>query len=301
MSMQMRCCTFTLTREQNCIPTRNICATYLLRQDHSKNEPLSNSALNSENAFEDAQYTFFDVDSCHPFPFGSYSGDIGMQRGMVWKQGKFEAEECRRYIAGVPHYNCRFRHICDQCQGEHRRMPAPREMRSKERIEEWRRTVRKPRYMRGLIWGDKDTRTPLASSTVFREPLKGVLDDDFSHELVTQTLEENAYLFKIVMPICYEILEVLLQRHPNRGLVDSVIGGFKDGFWPAARADMLVASAGGHDNRRREVEAEGDKQDFLKLQRDVEVTLERYSPSFGPNLFPGMVVQPCFAVPKNSV
>ena len=39
-------------------------------------------------------------------------------------------------------------------------------------------------------------------------------------------------------------------------------------------------------------------QEFLKNQHDVEMGFERFSKSFGPELLLGMVVQPCFAVPK---
>ncbi len=37
---------------------------------------------------------------------------------------------------------------------------------------------------------------------------------------------------------------------------------------------------------------------FLKSQCDTEISAGHYSPSFGPNLLPGMVAQPIFTVPK---
>ncbi len=39
-------------------------------------------------------------------------------------------------------------------------------------------------------------------------------------------------------------------------------------------------------------------REFLKHQRDIEIGFSRFSESFGPELLPGMVAQPCFAVPK---
>jgi hypothetical protein len=54
----------------------------------------------------DAMYTYHGVESCHPFLFGSYSESAGSQRVTVWRQGRVEAEICRRFNAGVPHYNC---------------------------------------------------------------------------------------------------------------------------------------------------------------------------------------------------
>ena len=38
--------------------------------------------------------------------------------------------------------------------------------------------------------------------------------------------------------------------------------------------------------------------EFLKHQRDIEIGFGQFSESFGPELLPGMVAQPCFAVPK---
>ncbi len=39
-------------------------------------------------------------------------------------------------------------------------------------------------------------------------------------------------------------------------------------------------------------------QNFLRSQRDTEISLGQYSPAFGSSLLPGMVSQPVFTVPK---
>src|SRR5260370_28885718 len=115
---------------------------------------------------------------------------------------------------------------------------------------------------------------------------------------VTETIKQFPDLFQIVTPIKVDVLTHLLQLHPNCPLVDSILGGFCEGFWPGAKSELLSALLHGLDNQQRE-DVSGDATlDFLCMQRDMEVSLGQYSSSFRYDLLPGMVAQPCFAMPK---
>src|SRR5258708_38500193 len=61
-------------------------------------------------------------------------------------------------------------------------------------------------------------------------------------------IHEYPYLFKVVTLICIESLRSLLVSHPNCPFVESILSGFKDRFWPAAKADLLVSQKRGYDN-----------------------------------------------------
>ena len=111
-------------------------------------------------------------------------------------------------------------------------------------------------------------------------------------------ISDNSHLFKIIMPIQPNILLSLLSSHPNQRFVDSIIHGFESGFWPSADADKLQVLPKGLDNHRQKEVLDEATQEFLRSQRDLERGLGRYSESFGSHLLPGMVAQPCFAVPK---
>ena len=128
-------------------------------------------------------------------------------------------------------------------------LTVPNLMKKRERVENWRSTVRNPRYLRGYVWGiDLGLDTPSVSSTLHRDPLLGVPINDYKHDLVTQTINNNLHLFKIVTPIQSDALSNLLLSHPNRKFVDSVVQGFKSGFWPSTNANKLQVLPKGLDN-----------------------------------------------------
>ena len=91
---------------------------------------------------------------------------------------------------------------------------------------------------------------PSVTSTLFKDPLLGLPEEDYKHEWVTSTLDKYPHLFKIVTPIRVNNLRHLLLSHPNRPFVESIIAGFQEGFWPAAKADLLVLQKDGFDNCR---------------------------------------------------
>src|SRR5260221_13404045 len=116
--------------------------------------------------------------------------------------------------------------------------------------------------------------TPSATSTLFKKPLPSVPEDDLKHECVTNTICEYPYLFKVVSLIHNDSLRLVLQTHPNHPFIDSILSGFWDGFWPAARSDMLISQQHGHDNRRQDESLDNVVQEFLRNQCDVKIRLE---------------------------
>lgn len=126
---------------------------------------------------------------------------------------------------------------------------------------------------RGLIWtADPVPSTPSVDSTYHRKAFGRVPEEDSTHVYVTETIGKFPQLFAVVTPIKADRLSMLLAEHPNQRLVESVVRGFKEGFWPGANAGML----------------------FLRTQRDIEIGLGRFSTLFGARLLPGMVAQPVF-------
>ncbi len=153
-------------------------------------------------------------------------------------------------------------------------LPALKIMRRKEeRVNEWKMVVRDLRYLQGFIWGEEEPCTPLVTSTLFKKLLLGVPVEDMKHEWVTNTIHKYPYLFEVVTPICYENLRLVLHSHPNHPFVDSILLGFWDGFWPAAKSDMLISHQQGHDNRQQEEFMDDSIQEFLRDQHDVEISL----------------------------
>ena len=106
-------------------------------------------------------------------------------------------------------------------------------------------------------------------------------------------------MFDIITPILPNRLNELLNEHPNRPLVESIIHGFQHGFWPFANVDdPKLQPAGIVNGRNGPPDLDEESVLFLRQQRDTEMELRRYSPSFGTSLLPGMVAQPIFTVPK---
>ena len=84
--------------------------------------------------------------------------------------------------------------------------------------------------------------------------------------------------------------------HPNRPFVDSVLRGLREGFWLFAdeQPDDYPLT---WDETRAPFQDDQVRQ-FLRDQRDEEIAAGRWSPSFGPDLLPGMYSMPIFAIPK---
>ncbi|KAF8579934.1 hypothetical protein K439DRAFT_1648342 [Ramaria rubella] len=126
------------------------------------------------------------------------------------------------------------------------------------------------------------------------EPLPPVPATEHSSVLINQTLNLQPHLFYIVTPINIDKFEALLSSHPNQPLVNSVCRGLREGFWPYAsiNPDHPVTN----DSICRELD--DSAAESICTQRDIEITEERFSASFGTDPLPGMYSPPIHAVPK---
>jgi hypothetical protein len=155
----------------------------------------------------------------------------------------------------------------------------------------------RPKYLRYNIWDPKSELTPnTADWTLTAEPLEGPPQSALDDEPVSKTLRENPHLFKIVTPIHVDTFEAYLTSHPNKAFVKSVCDGLREGFWPWA-----ITPSPGYpviNDESKPSPADEKRADFLRVQRDVEVAKERFSPPFRHDLLPGMYCMPIYAVPK---
>src|SRR5258708_2594917 len=157
----------------------------------------------------------------------------------------------------------------------------------------------RPRFLRFAFGCHDIGRTPSATYTESAQPIPSVPQGDYRYSDITSTIATHSHLFKIVTPIRVDRFEQLLTRHPNRSLVESVCHGLRVGFWPFANTgDPALQPLGTVERLSGPPNLHDQSISFLPHQRDEEVTLDRYSPSFGPSLLAGMTAQPVFTVPK---
>ena len=109
-------------------------------------------------------------------------------------------------------------------------------------------------------------------------------------EILTKTLREHPDLFKIVTPVRVDIFETYLSSHPNQAFVKSVCKGFREGFWPWA--DTCKPGYPDTLDESKPAPTDSKKADFLRAQRDIELTKDRFSAPIGRDLLPGMYCMP---------
>ncbi|KIJ22709.1 hypothetical protein M422DRAFT_122863, partial [Sphaerobolus stellatus SS14] len=121
-------------------------------------------------------------------------------------------------------------------------------------------------------------------------------DELLLNKAAIETIKNNPHLFAIITPINYRHFYDLLHSHPNRALVHSVCLGFRDGFWPWANTHDSSRPIT-WDNSFRPLK-DPSHETFVYEQCQIEQSLQRFSPSFGPDLLPGMSSIPVGVVPK---
>ena len=161
---------------------------------------------------------------------------------------------------------------------------------------------KRPWYM-CFIFGQSDVScTPSATYTESVLAVPGVPASDYQYLDITNTINSNPFLFQIVTPIIADHFEDLLQNHPNTELVHSVCQGLRCGFWPFADTQKPESLLQGCVSCPHGFPPLDDESlSFLKSQCNAEMSLGRYSESFGASLLPGMVTQPVFTVPKKGL
>jgi hypothetical protein len=156
------------------------------------------------------------------------------------------------------------------------------------------RTV--PRFAKGTCLDFKPEDTLSAAlATESADPLPPPPPHSKLNVSAYTTIDKHPELFKIVTPINVDRFEAYLIDHPNRAYVNSVCRGLRNGFWPwATHDDPNLWKT--YDNSHRPIQAE--RMNFVREQRDEEIKLGRWSPSFGSKLLPGMYSSPIGAVSK---
>jgi hypothetical protein len=92
-----------------------------------------------------------------------------------------------------------------------------------------------PRLYRSLLWDCSDSYlTPSATATESMAALPHPPLSSLNNLSSQQTLRLHSELFAIVTPINVDQFEQLLLSHPNRPLVNLVLIGLREGFWPCA-------------------------------------------------------------------
>jgi hypothetical protein len=119
---------------------------------------------------------------------------------------------------------------------------------------------------------------------------------EFQNRGALDTIQNNPSLFEVSTPIKVDVFEGLLADHPNQPFVQSVCTGLREGFWPFANTHPGDWPSI-HDVSDRPPKTDAERL-FLKEQVEKEVSVGRYSHSFGPDLLPGMYSMPIHAVPK---
>jgi hypothetical protein len=155
------------------------------------------------------------------------------------------------------------------------------------------RTV--PRFAKGTCLDSKDTLSA-ALATEIADPLPPPPPRSESNVSAYTTIDNHPELFKTVTPINVDLFERYLINHPNQAYVNSVCRGLRHGFWPwATHDDPNLWKT--HDNSHRPIN-QAEHMDFVRDQRDEEIKLGRWSPSFGSELLPAMYSSPIGVVPK---
>jgi hypothetical protein len=93
------------------------------------------------------------------------------------------------------------------------------------------------------------------------------------------------------------MLEQLLTDHPNLLFCQSVLTGLHEGFWPWPNKPDEYPET--HDNSHRPPKTD-EEEEFLINQVLSEQKAGRLSPTFGPDLLPGMYSPPIHTIPKPS-
>ena len=155
----------------------------------------------------------------------------------------------------------------------------------------------RPKYLRYNVWDpEENLAITTAEWTHTANPLPRPPNMQLMHPVVSKTVAEHSNLFKIISLIKIDLFKDLLHDHPNQPFVKSVCAGLKYGFWPWA--DIGKQDYPKTLDLSLSVHSEPECEKFFLEQAAIELAKERYSPSVGSSLLPGMYCMPIYAVPK---
>ena len=154
-----------------------------------------------------------------------------------------------------------------------------------------------PCYARDLVWDEALMHhMTLTQFTKIAPPLPSPPDNKLNNQVALDTIVCNPHLFKLVTPINIHVLKSYLASHPNHPFISSVCHGFQEGFWPYASSDQANQPTI-IDNSFHPLQDEAHLA-FVRQQHNVELALHHFSPTFGPDLLPGVTSIPIGVVPK---
>ncbi|PPQ92713.1 hypothetical protein CVT25_014020 [Psilocybe cyanescens] len=156
---------------------------------------------------------------------------------------------------------------------------------------------KRPKYLRHNVFRD-DGRVSRSTAewTLSALPLPQPPPTEINNPIVNKTIRENPDLFEVRTPINVDQFECLLERHPNRPFVVSVVESLRNGFWPWA--DTHIGEYPDIWDGSLPSPNDDAKRKFLRNQRDVEIRMGRFSKAFGLDLLPGMYSSPTYQIPK---
>lgn len=98
-----------------------------------------------------------------------------------------------------------------------------------------------PRLLRGLHYPSSVTpSTPAVSSTLSAPPFLPVPSSVRNDAVANYTLASLPHLFGVSSPFDLHKLVAFLRPHPNRPLIDSLLLGLTEGFWPGHSGDFTT-------------------------------------------------------------
>jgi hypothetical protein len=154
-----------------------------------------------------------------------------------------------------------------------------------------------PKYLRYNLWGaDQSLPITTAEWSETAIPLPRPPPAELENPDVNRTLASHPHLFAVNTPLHIDHFEHLLEGHPNRPFVDSVLAGLREGFWPWATTQKPNFPSQHREPPTGRYTTE--HLDFFRGQLKHEQDAGRYSASAGTSLLPGMFCMPVYAVPK---
>ena len=154
-----------------------------------------------------------------------------------------------------------------------------------------------PKYRRYNLWGaDHQKTVTIAEWSETAVPLPRPPKAELENTISNSTLNSHPHLFAVKTPINIPLFQTLLSEHPNQPFVNSVIAGLREGFWPWANT-LSPGLPATHAQEPNGLYNDAHL-DFFRAQLQHELERDRYSPSLGSELLPGMYSMPIYAVPK---
>lgn len=153
-----------------------------------------------------------------------------------------------------------------------------------------------PKFRRHFAWADSSSPnvSPAAILTETAAPLPTPPDHLINDPTIQASLLSYAEHIKVETPFNIDAFQSLLADHPNQPLVQSVITGLREGFWPLNDGDWKLELEDVEGNYPM------DNNDLAVLRafRDKEVGAGRWSHKI-PELRRGMKISPMFVIWQN--